>query len=89
MSQDALLERSFDILSNTMRAPDAALPNTGVGLEWERVLSPALIVTEKYGTRCSTVLLRAKDEVVFEERTRGVAGEVTLRSEFRFAPPAS
>ncbi|HEX9390471.1 MAG TPA: NRDE family protein [Usitatibacteraceae bacterium] len=89
MPQGALLERSFDILSNTMRAPDATLPNTGVGLEWERVLSPALIVTEKYGTRCSTVLLRGEREIVFEERTRGDAGEVTLRSVFRFAPPAA
>jgi uncharacterized protein with NRDE domain len=65
-------------LSDQKRAPDTALPNTGVGQEWERVLSPAMIVTEKYGTRCSTVLAIASNgEVAFEERTRDHAGKVT------------
>ncbi|HKA77221.1 MAG TPA: NRDE family protein [Pseudolabrys sp.] len=84
MAGNALQERSFTFLSDTEQAQDKALPDTGVGLEWERVLSPALIVTEKYGTRCSTVLLRGEREIVFEERTRGVAGEVTTVSAFRF-----
>ena len=34
----------YAILSNDAVALDDALPNTGVGIEWERVLSPALIV---------------------------------------------
>ena len=85
MAGTPLLERSFTILSDTAPVADEALPDTGVGLEWERVLSPALIVTEKYGTRCSTVLLRSRQEIVFEERTRGVSGEVALSSAFRFA----
>lgn len=82
--QTRLLERSFDFLSDAGAHDDSLLPDTGVGLEWERVLSPALIVTEKYGTRCSTVMLRAGNEICFEERTRGVAGEVTKVSVFRF-----
>lgn len=81
---NALLERSFAFLSNATRAEDAVLPDTGVGREWERVLSPALIVTEKYGTRCSTLVLRGKQDIVFEERTRGVAGEVIAVSGYRF-----
>ncbi len=88
MLQTRLLERSFDFLSDGGPHVDSLLPDTGVGLEWERVLSPALIVTEKYGTRCSTVLLHAKNEILFEERTRGVAGEVTNISAFRFELPA-
>jgi uncharacterized protein with NRDE domain len=38
--------------------PDEHLPNTGVGIELERVLSPPFIVSPDYGTRCSTVVLR-------------------------------
>lgn len=38
-------------------APDYELPNTGVGLELERILSPLFIQSEKYGTRAITVLL--------------------------------
>ncbi len=68
----------YDLLSNEEFAPDASLPNTGVGQEWERVLSPAMIVTEKYGTRCSTVLsISSRGEVAFEERTRNHTGTVT------------
>lgn len=84
MPENALQERSFAFLSDTFHADDAALPDTGVGLEWERVLSPALIVGEKYGTRCSTVLLQAQQEIIFEERTRGASGEVTARNAYRF-----
>lgn len=36
---------------------DAELPDTGVGLERERVLAPPFIVSETYGTRASTVVL--------------------------------
>ena len=68
----------YDFLSNDEVASDAALPDTGVGQEWERVLSPALIVTEKYGTRCSTVLtIASSGEVAFEERSRDHRGKVT------------
>ena len=84
LAGNALQERSFAFLSDRALHADSVLPDTGVGLEWERVLSPALIVTEKYGTRCSTVVLRAKNEIVFEERTRGVDGEVTTVGAFRF-----
>jgi uncharacterized protein with NRDE domain len=35
-------------------APDEALPDTGVGLDWERALSPPFIRTERYGTRGTT-----------------------------------
>ena len=38
------------------RRADDALPATGVPLEWERLLSAPFIVSERYGTRCSTVL---------------------------------
>ncbi len=39
--------------------PDAALPDTGVGLDRERWLAPAFIRTPdaSYGTRCSTLLI--------------------------------
>jgi uncharacterized protein with NRDE domain len=52
LSFDALTE----LLSDTLHPADDALPNTGVGLEWERTLSPILITGETYGTRSSTVL---------------------------------
>jgi len=58
-------------LADTAPAPDADLPDTGVGLEWERTLSPAFVRGERYGTRCSSVVLVDADRIVFAERRFG------------------
>ena len=85
MPEDARRMAFYDLLSNDKLAPDAALPDTGVGLEWERVLSPALIVGEKYGTRCSTVLtISVTGDVCFGEHTRGARGDVTHIANYVF-----
>ena len=50
------VEAALGVLSDAEPAPDAELPETGVGVEWERILSPPFVRTEHYGTRTSTVL---------------------------------
>jgi uncharacterized protein with NRDE domain len=78
-------EPLFAMLSDATPGPDAELPDTGVGLEWERRLSPALITGEDYGTRSSTVLrVSAGGGVRFEERTRNATGIVTDTRVFAF-----
>lgn len=68
----------FDLLSDVGSAPDDELPNTGVGMAWERRLASALITGEEYGTRVSTVLtVAAPGSVTFEERGRAADGFVT------------
>ena len=68
----------FRFLSDESPAKDAELPGTGVGLDWERRLSSALITGPDYGTRASTVLVtRRSGSMRFEERSRGPSGEVT------------
>jgi uncharacterized protein with NRDE domain len=47
----------FDLLKNREVPPDDRLPNTGVGREWERILSPIFIQSPGYGTRSSSVML--------------------------------
>lgn len=46
----------FEMLSDTTLAPDMRLPETGVPLDLERVLSAVRIETPGYGTRTSTVV---------------------------------
>lgn len=59
----------FDVLYDDVVAPDELLPETGVGLERERILSSMFIKSPGYGTRCSTVILiDHQDQVRFEER---------------------
>lgn len=60
----------FAALADEHRAPDAQLPDTGVGLERERWLSSAFIRGELYGTRASTVIALGHDGrgVIVERR---------------------
>lgn len=67
----AALAPLFDALADTTAAPDDLLPDTGVGLGLERTLSPPFVSGERYGTRCSSVVLIAHDHVVFAERRFG------------------
>lgn len=63
-------EALFELLADRSRPPDESLPQTGVGLEWERILSPLFIESPAYGTRCSTVMtITGNRRVTFEERT--------------------
>lgn len=63
---DDLAERLLAALADATPAADAELPDTGVGLARERLLSPRFIrmpdpdrpALAVYGTRCSTVLIR-------------------------------
>jgi uncharacterized protein with NRDE domain len=60
----------LEILCDQDFPPDNQLPDTGVGLAWERVLSPLFITSNHYGTRSSSVVLVEKTgEVTFVERT--------------------
>ncbi|MBI1919474.1 MAG: NRDE family protein [Geobacter sp.] len=77
-------EALLDMLSDRGPAPEGILPDTGVGLERERILSPIFIVSPDYGTRSSTVILVDREgEVLFRERTfngsRDALGEVGLK----------
>lgn len=56
LCQGAPDEAYFDMLADTTRAPDSRLPDTGVPLDLERVLSAVRIETPGYGTRSSTVV---------------------------------
>lgn len=69
--QEAALAPLFDALADTTPAPDARLPDTGVGLDLERVLSPPFVRGARYGTRCSTVVLVDGERIVFAERRFG------------------
>jgi uncharacterized protein with NRDE domain len=65
-----LPEALFALLAERTSAPDDALPDTGIGLERERLLSTAFIRAPDYGTRCSTVLLVDRTGGArFEERS--------------------
>jgi len=68
---DVLLE----LLTDTEAAADEHLPDTGVGIELERLLAPVFIRGSRYGTRASTLAYaRDDDSCVLIERSFGPDG---------------
>ncbi|MGB5893708.1 MAG: NRDE family protein [Ignavibacteriaceae bacterium] len=60
----------LSILNDTRQAKDEDLPDTGVGMEWEKILSSIFIQSPKYGTRCSTaVVVDIENNFRFAEKT--------------------
>jgi len=56
LCQGAPEDAYFEMLADTQPAPDVRLPDTGVPIELERMLSPVCIESPGYGTRTSTVV---------------------------------
>ncbi len=78
-------ERLLDLLHDREPAPAGELPDTGVGADLERVLSPALIVSPQYGTRASTaVLFGGEGSISFTERTILPGGNMGPTVSLRF-----
>lgn len=76
--------RLFAALSDAGGAPDEALPETGVGIAWERRLASALITGADYGTRASTVLtVSGEGRIAMEELTRAEDGAVAGRVQWQ------
>lgn len=83
---ERIVEALMQMLADRSQPDDGDLPDTGVGIEWERLLSPVFVESERYGTRSSTVVLARRDGgVEFVERAlRGDrSGWDTRRYEFR------
>jgi uncharacterized protein with NRDE domain len=62
-------DRLLDFLYDDEVAEESELPDTGIGMDRERILSSMFIKSPGYGSRCSTVILVGHDNnVTFSER---------------------
>ena len=63
-------EDIFSLLADRTFAPDDLLPDTGIGLKWEQILSSLFITSDTYGTRSSSIVLMDRShEASFTERS--------------------
>ncbi|MFC1858108.1 NRDE family protein [Thermodesulfobacteriota bacterium] len=64
------LENIFGLLADRSLPSDGKLPDTGIGLEKERMLSPLFVISSDYGTRSSSIILvENSGSITFVERT--------------------
>lgn len=67
----------FSIMQSQIKASDEQLPNTGVSLEFERLLSSVFIKSANYGTRCSTLItIDYNDVLEFSELSYDAYGDI-------------
>jgi len=78
-------EDLFTMLGDREQAAAAHLPSTGLPEDWERVVSAPFIVNERYGTRCSSVLLVERTgRTILQERRFDATGIQSGNSRFEF-----
>ncbi|WP_067862926.1 NRDE family protein [Neptuniibacter marinus] len=82
------IESLIEIMSDQTQASIEQLPDTGVSLEWEKILSSTFIKTSNYGTRATTVLLQEKDGTTqILEQSYGTDGKISRKAQLIQVPP--
>ncbi len=89
LDRDRVEEESlFQLLSDRDYPPANQLPDTGVGADWERTLSPLFITSAIYGTRSSSLVLITQDFTItviersFFPPSTDQAAPITRRHDF-------
>jgi uncharacterized protein with NRDE domain len=83
-SNESLSEQILTFMQEAETASDEMLPNTGVSIELERMLSPIFIKSDGYGTRSSSALLMTDEEIIFRERVYTKEGMSDVENSFYF-----
>lgn len=75
---DIKSEHLIDCLQDRKTPPKHQQPNTGVSPTWEHLLSSPFIVSDNYGTRCTTaVMFHRSGSISFTEQSYNAQGERT------------
>ena len=82
----------FEMLADRRTADDDEIPETGLPPDWERALSAPFVMHERYGTRCSTLLLVEHDgnTTMFERRFDATGAQTgSTRMQFKACPSSA
>ena len=75
----------FALLNDREQANEGDLPSTGLPADWERLVSAPFILNERYGTRCSSVLMVDRNgTTTLHERRFDSTGIQTGTTRFEF-----
>jgi uncharacterized protein with NRDE domain len=76
-------DRLFEILTDREPSQEDVLPGSGLPPELERALSAPFVISERFGTRCSTALLVGRDGAIeVAEQSYDARGAMTGRVSF-------
>ena len=77
----------IEMMADRSQASDESLPDTGVSMDLERILSSAFILNSErlYGTLCSTAIIAdAQGAIQFCEQNYDSSGKSQLRHDYEF-----
>lgn len=73
----------LSLLQHNQQPDDKALPNTGVGIDIERLVAPIFVNSPTYGTRSSTVILvKSNGKTQYLEQQYSQQGQPSHQKEF-------
>lgn len=85
---DATDQALFALMQNELRADDDQLPDTGVGLAMERMLSSIFIRGDRYGTRATSLLRSFADGTIsLVERSYAANGHYLGQAQIELSVP--
>lgn len=79
------IEKFHDCMYDRTRAEVSSLPDTGVSLEMEKMLSSIFIHSPDYGTRCTSILaIGSENQIIFSEKTYDQHALAVEKNEIRY-----
>lgn len=84
ITEQGSIEQLSALLSRRETFPDDQLPDTGIGMVWERMLSAPFIISPEYGTRAGTGLILEQTGIQWMETTYTPDGKAAgiVKTEF-------
>ena len=77
------IEKLFKLMKSDQKAQDEHLPQTGVPLSWEQLLSSIFIVSPEYGTRTTNIItLDDEGKICIYDQSHDEQGECVQKQTF-------
>ncbi len=84
-TQPLEIEELFELMSNATQAQAELLPQTGIPLNWEQLLSSIFIISPDYGTRTTNIItLDIRGNIEIYDRSYNNKGACTEQQNFSF-----
>jgi len=82
-AQSLCIDKLFQLMQNEQKAQIESLPETGISLDWEQLLSSIFIVSPEYGTRTTNIItLDDKGNISVYDQSYNTQGECIEKQSF-------
>jgi len=81
------IDKLFNLMQNSQQANVESLPDTGLPLDWEQLLSSIFIISPEYGTRTTNIITQDNEgKISVYDRSYNVQGKCIEKQHFFITP---